>query len=341
MTNDGLSGDDSVEIRAYDPADESGVLEVLQAAFEKWPHGISGVEPAAFFRWKMTECPFGPSFSLVALHQGQVIGFLGQLRWLFRLRGQSVQSVRGVDLAVDPIHRRRGISVAMMRRAIENNGSEVELTWNNPNSQSRPGLMKTGRRKIVVLPRFIQLRGALGQAVRRVPGRKVSTPDELPVEAETAAAVLGDGDYVSQVLSEIVEPSDRLVTARNLDYLRWRYGRFGSYHAFRVDTSDCAPGIAIFTLRRRESQWVSEVCELLVAGDDHTTKRRLIGEVRRSAPADLISASFGSRAEALRCGFLPVRGGALVTVRKIRDDLGVELTERNAWALSLGDVDLL
>jgi hypothetical protein len=33
--------------------------------------------------------------------------------------------------------------------------------------------------------------------------------------------------------------------------------------------------------------------------------------------------------------------GTLVTARKIDDNLGVEATERDAWAQSLGDVDLL
>lgn len=153
--------------------------------------------------------------------------------------------------------------------------------------------------------------------------------------------MLSDGGYVSQLLSETVEPCDRLVTARDLDYLRWRYGRFGDYRAFRSESSGGVPGIVIFKLHRRGSLWVSDVCELLVAGDDRATKRKLLGAVRRAAPADLLSASFESWPEALTCGFLYLGSGIQVTVRKIDADLGVEPTERGAWALSLGDVDLL
>jgi hypothetical protein len=229
----------------------------------------------------------------------------------------------------------------MVRYGMEHHGSDVALAWNNPNDQSRPGLLRTGRRKVLVLPRFVQPRGALGQTLRRASGRGARTPEELPVEAETAAAVLGDTDYVSQLLAQTVEPSGRLGTARDLDYLRWRYGRFGSYHAFRNDMGIGAPGIVIFRLCRRESMWVSEVSELLVAGEEPATKRRLLGKVRRSAAADLLTASFGSRLEASRCGFLRVSGGTLVTVRKIDGNLGVEPAKRDAWALSLGDVGLL
>ena len=131
------------------------------------------------------------------------------------------------------------------------------------------------------------------------------------------------------------------MTARDLDYLRWRYGRLPGYHAFRRDAAAGAAGIVIFRLRRRRSLWVSEICELLVAGDDRSTKRRLLGEVGRAAPVDLLSASFDSQREALLCGFVRVRGGALLTTRTTAVELGVEPTERDAWSLSLGDLDLL
>lgn len=335
------SAKDAVEIRAYEPTDEADVLRVLQGAFGQWPHEVEDVEPAEFFRWKMTECPFGPSISLVALDQGRVIGFLGQLCWRFRVGEQAVLSTRGMDLGVDPAYRRRGVSTAMTRWAMENNPSKMMLAWNNPNDQSRPGLMKTGRRKVVILPRFARLRGAFGQTLRRASGRGSKTPEELPIEAETAAAVLNDGDYVSRLLTETVEPSNRLVTDRDLDYLRWRYGRLGGYYAFRSDTGASAPGIVIFKVRRRESLWVSDVCELLVAGDENATRRALLRKVRRSAAVDILHASFHSRAEAARCGFLRIGDGVLVTVRKIDGYRGVEPTNPNAWALSLGDVDLL
>jgi GNAT superfamily N-acetyltransferase len=342
MTTSRKSGEqEAVEVRGYQPADEAGVIEVLQAAFGRWPRLIESVDPVEFFRWKTAECPFGASVSLVALNDRGVIGFLGQLPWLFRVHGRTVLSTRGVDLGVDPSHRRRGISVAMIRAAIENHLSDVALAWNNPNEQSRPGLMKTERRKVVILPRFVQPRGGPGQTLRRASGKGSRTPEELPVEADTAAAVLGDGDYVSQLLAETVEPSDRLVTARDLDYLRWRYGRFGGYHGFRGDTGVDAPGIVIFRLHRRESLWVCDVCELLVAGGEPASKRRLLAKVRRSAASDFLRANFASHLEALRCGFVRASGGTLVTARKIDDNLGVEPTERDAWALSLGDVDLL
>ncbi len=331
-----------LEIRAYEPADESGVLDVLQAAFGRWPRGIEDVDAGAFFRWKLAECPFGPSLSVVALSEGRVVGFVGRLRWPLRVRGRTVLSTRGVDLAVAPAHRRRGVSLAMARWAIAHDPEGAALAWNNPNDQSRSGLMKAGRREIVLLPRFVQP-CAFGQSLRRATGTASSSPAEPRVEAETAATALADGESVERLLAELVEPDGRMTTARDLDYLRWRYGRVGGYRAVRRDAGagDAAAGVAIFRLRRRRSLWVSEVCELLVAGDDLATKRRLLGEVRRAAGADLLSASFDSQREALRCGFVRVRGGTLLTTRRTAVELGVEPTERDAWSLSLGDVDLL
>lgn len=172
-TAERLSEGHPVEVRAYEPADEAGVLEVLQAAFGRWPHGIEDVDAIEFFRWKMLECPFGPSASVVAVHEGQVVGFLGQLRWQFRLQGQPVLSTRGVDLGVEPGHRRLGVSTALTRWAMENHHTQVALAWNNPNGQSRPGLMRTARRKLVVVPRFVQPHGALVQTLVRACSKAV------------------------------------------------------------------------------------------------------------------------------------------------------------------------
>ncbi len=327
---------ESIEVRGYEPADEARAIELLHAAFGRWPPGNE--DPGEFFRWKMIECPFGPSISLVALSEGQVVGFLGQMRWQFRVRGQTVRATRGVDLAVGPSRRRRGVSSALVRRAMENPPQDTALAWNNPNNQSRPGLMKTKGRKLVLLPRFVQPHPTLRQTLSRVWGRGSGTPAQLAVEAESASAVLSDGEYVSQLCAKLVEPSDRLVTARDRDYLRWRYGRFGDYHAFRCDARAGAPGIVIFRLRRRGSLWVSYVSELLVAGDDLPAKRRLLGMVRHAADTDLLSASFSTPREALLCGFLPSRRVSL-TVRQIGPDIGVDPTQSRAWALSLGDME--
>ncbi len=330
----------AVELRGYGPADAPAVLEVLQAAFGAWPQGIEGVDPTEFFRWKLDECPFGPQMSVVAEVDGGLVGFTGQLTWPFRHRGRTIEAIRGMDLAVHPSQRGRGISLMITRAAMERNAARgVAMTWNNPNDQSRPGLLKLGR-GVVVLPRFAAPRWTIGRTIGRALGKGSRTPEDLQIEAGTAGEVLRDGDYVARVLSAVKEPDDRLVTARDLDYLRWRYGRFGLYRAFRADPDMDAAGIVIFRPRRSGSFWVAEICELLVAGNDQRSARRLLGKVRRAAGTDLLGANFNSRREAARCGFVRVRGGSLLTVRAIQSDLP-DIAHPDSWGLSYGDIELI
>jgi len=330
----------AIEIREYEPADEPAVLEVLRAAFGSWPHGMEGVDAAEFFRWKLEGCPFGRQVSLVAHAPDGLVGFVSQLPWPFTAAGRSLSSLRGMDLAVHPSHRGRGISTMIMHAVIEGTPADVALAWNNPNEQSRPGLLKTGRRDLVALPRFVAPHRAPGPVVMRTLGRRPRPPEHLPVEAGTAGEVLRDDEYASRVLREIARTDDRLVTSRDLDYLRWRYGRFALYRAFVADPGAEAPGIVIFRVRRRGRLWVSEICELLVAGNDLRSARRLLGKVRAAAPVDLLRATFCSDREAARCGFLRVRGGSLLTVRTIQPGLP-DLARPQSWGLSFGDLELL
>ncbi len=316
------------------------MLGLLQAAFGVWPLGIEGVDPTEFFRWKLDECPFGRQTSMVVEVDGEVVGFAGQLKWPLRNRGRTVPSVRGMDLAVHPSQRGRRISMKITRAAMERNAAEgLAMSWNNPNDQSRPSLLKMGR-DVVVLPRFAAPHWALRRTIGRAQGKGSRTPGQLQAQADTAGELLRDGDYVAQVLGGLEEPDDRLVTARDLDYLRWRYGRFPFYWAFRADPGMDAPGIVIFRLRRSGSFWVSEICELLVASNDRRSARQLLGKVRRAAATDLLGANFNSRREAARHGFLRVRGGSLLTVRAIHADLP-ELTRPESWGLSFGDLELI
>ena len=330
---------EAFEVRTFREADESGVLDVLQAAFGEWPSDLEGVDPAEFFRWKMA-CPFGPPISIVAEAEGRVIGFSATLPWRLRAQKQILATVRGVDLAVHPSYRRRGVSLAVMRAGIEQVPDDVAFTWNNPNEYSRSGVLKTGRRKAVSLPRFVQLRPTVRQTARRAYGKGSRTPAHLPVEAESAAEALIDGPHVTRLLSRTDQSSDRLTTARDLEYLRWRYGHFEEYRAVQSDAGADPGGIAIFRLRRRGAFWVSDVCELLVAKNDLRTARHLLRRVRDASPVDFIRCGFTSRPHAMRCGFLQA-GTTVVITRPVQQNLVPDPTQRDSWALSLGDLELL
>jgi hypothetical protein len=162
----------------------------------------------------------------------------------------------------------------------------------------------------------------------------------MQVTARSAAEVLDDGANVS-LLGETGEPGDRLTTAKDLDYLRWRYGQFEEYRAVRLDADEGGNGMAIFRPRRHGTFWVLEVCELLVERRDRRTARRLLRQVREAAPADLLSCGFPSRHEAALCGFVQVRHREVLVTYPLQQKLVPDSTRRASWALSRGDLELL
>ena len=235
--------DDAVKVRAFEAADEPQVLELLKAAFGAWPGEIERGAPAEFFRWKHMASPFGPSVLMVAETDGEVIGFYAYMAWRFRAQVGVLTTMRGVDLAVHPAHRRRGVSLAI--RAEPEFSDDVAFFWSNPNEPSRPGSLMAGRHRVGKFPRFARPCGQLRETIRRAREQGSKTPAQLQVEADTASEILGDGAPASALLGQAKGVGDRLQTAKDLDYLRWRYGRFEDYRAVQTDAGQ-AGGLVIF-----------------------------------------------------------------------------------------------
>jgi hypothetical protein len=331
--------DAAFDVRGFEARDGPGVLELLQATFGRWPRDIQGIAPSEFFRWKHMDGSFGPSKLLVAEAEDAVIGFLAYMPWRFLASGRVVSTMRGVDLAVHRSYRRLGVSMAIRAEAEPPSG--VALIWSTPNGQSHPGQLKSARRDVRNLPRFVRPCGRLRDMTRRVCAEESKAAEHLHVEADTAGEILGDGEHASRLLAHTVQPSARLATSKDLDYLRWRYAQFEEYRAITVATGAGASGMAIFRPRRHGPFWVSHVCELLVEGNDPHTTRRLLRQVSEASPADFISCNFSSRHRAARYGFVQLRGRTVLTVYPLQQNLIPDPTERSSWALSLGDLELL
>jgi GNAT superfamily N-acetyltransferase len=332
--------DGAIKIRAFVAEDEPGVLDVLQAAFGRWPRAIHGVAPNEFFRWKHFDGPFGRSILLVAEADGAVVGFAAYMPWRFRAGEQILTTARGVDFAVHPAHRRRGVSVALIKAAARHCSDDVAFIWSNPNEKIRPGSLSSGRHHVGRFAHFIRPRGPLPGTIKRAWPGGSRMPGHLPIDAAPAAEILRDGAHTSLLPARTKRPGDRLVTVKDLAYLGWRYGRFEDYRAVRADAgADC--GIAIFRPRRHGPFWVSHVCELFIQENDVRLARHLLRKVRDAAPADFLSCSFPSRHDAARSGFVQCDRGPAVTTYPLRTNLTPDPTQRASWSLSIGDLELL
>ncbi len=237
---------------------------------------------------------------------------------------------RTTDFVVARSHRGGGVSAAMIQAGRGRLGDEYVLSWSNPNQLSRGRASGSGQSQAGAVRAFVRPSSSL---VRAWAGRAAGL---TAAGAREAAAVLADaGHWLGGLLDSC--RSDRLQTARDLAFLRWRYGAFPDYRAVCLDDV----GIAIFRLRDVGRVRVAKVCELLVADGDPHAARRLLRRVARATSAQLLTCSFRSPRAALCCGFWPSPRAQVVMVRPVRRGLLPDPTRRRSWDLSLGDLELI
>lgn len=324
----------NVTVCAYLEEDEPAVLALLAGAFGRWPTGLDA-EPGAFFRWKHETSPFGPSIRLVAKVDGEVAGFLALMPWRLRFGGATYETMRGVDIAVAPDFQGFGVASALIAASRSRYSSDIALSWSNPNGRSRPVVLNAGRKRVDGLPRFVGFGGAaLGTAKRLFASGQPTPADESLVVA------LADEAFVERVLSG-PGPIERISTAYDVDFLRWRYGQQGHYRAVVSERPRAGAGIAIFRTQMHGRFSVARVCELLTERDDETVLRELVRQVRQMARADFLVSAFTSSRAAGRCGLVRSRRTAMIAANPLHDGLVPNPTQASAWALSLGDLELI
>jgi GNAT superfamily N-acetyltransferase len=327
-----------VAIREFEDEDEAGVVDLLGVCFGLWPLGIDGVPARDFFSWKHSANPFGRSLMVVGESGGRVVAFAAWLRWRLRIGDEVIEAMRGVDFCVHPSHRGHGLQVELINFAQERFPANLALTFSTPNELSRPGALRAGRGRVGPLRRFVRATHPVRGAARMISPTSSEQRGRPRVAADSAADVLAEGERISRFIEAVPAPGDRLATARGLDYLSWRYGRFPDYRAVRIETGGELVGLAIFRMAHGKV-WKSSVCELLVRDHERGVARQLLDQVA-TRDVDAIVCSFPSPREAARCGFVPAPGGRVLLARP-RRELCVDPGHQSAWALSIGDEELL
>jgi hypothetical protein len=185
--------------------------------------------------------------------------------------------------------------------------------------------------------------------VRR-PRRLVGPPpDELelrpPVDADSAAAALRDSDRIALLLDEARTDKPSLGTARDLDYLRWRYAPLLDYRAFHEEQAGRLRGLVIFRVNALgPGVWDAMVAELIVRPGDSATATRLLRRVLEAARVEMLfcHCSFSPESAQARaageCGFRPSYRVTFV-VHPLGSEVVPGLTDLDSWALSLGDLE--
>ncbi len=317
-----------IAVRPATASDDEAVLALLRLTLGKKPD-----DPyERFFAWKHRENPFGTSPAWVAEADGQVVGYRTFLRWEFEQPGRPpLRAVRAVDTATHPSYQGRGIFQRLTLQALTELADDgVDLVFNTPNDQSRPGYLKMGWTVVERLPVAVRPRG-VGGVVRMARTARSRAAADLWSAQESAGTPAPDAlaaPGVDGLVAALPRPA-ALATPRTMAYLRWRYGLADlGYRAFAAGR-DPAEGLVIGRVRQRGSASELAVCELLTP-----TRRAAHAAVRgalRTTGADYAIGLGRSRVP----GMVPLpRQGPILTWRQLSPD------GRPPDALALGDVEL-
>lgn len=346
----------TVDVRPLATADEAEVLALLS---ETMAGGPTGSRTMDYFVWKHRANPFGASPGVVALEGDRIVGVRLFLRWHLALGGRRVRAVRAVDTATHPDYQRRGIFKSLTLRLLDQleQDENIQLVFNTPNADSRPGYLRMGWRPVGVLPvrispvrpvRFLRgVRGAShanasGSADAVAPGGKASSVRPCP--APTARAVLAASREVADLLEARAVP-ERLHTPLSPAYLDWRYAEAPGldYRAFPVYRGGRLVGLGLGRIRTRASLTELTLGDVIVAQGDRRAARAVL-QVARQSGVDHVAlhATPGSEVGdvALTSGYLTVPGSGIGLVANPRAGCPDGVLDPGRWGLSLGDLEV-
>ena len=313
-----------VNIRTAAPADEPAIIDLLATAMHRDDDG----RYRSLHRWKHDENAFGASPRWVAVDDDDsVIGVRLFMRWRFRTSSRTWSAVQAVDTATHPGHQGRGIFRSLTMHAVDQLRAEgVDLIFNTPNANSRPGYLRMGWVDAGQLTPTFRLRPS--RAITFLRGLGAASLWTEPSTFGSPAAEAFEDEKQWRSLLEREHATTALATDRSLDFLRWRYG--SPLLAYRVKSTIGAA--VVFRMRQRGELLEATICDLF--GDDRAAHRRLIRAIRAETGADVSMYIGPERGLGL---FRYPGGGRRLAYRPLTDE--PDLREPS-WALTMGDVEI-
>lgn len=343
----------TLKFRPLEDDDAPAVLDLLTAALAGGP---TGERSQAFLDWKHRDNPFGRSPGMVAVHDERIVGVRLFLRWELRSGDRTLRAVRAVDTATHPDYQRQGIFKQLTLRMLDELDRQgLDLVFNTPNADSRPGYLRMGWEPVGDLGvrispvhpvRFV--RGLAGARAANASGSADAVAPvarrEITSDLPTAASILGDHDEIADLLGRR-ETRQGIHTPLSPDYLLWRYGRPPGldYRAVVVRRRGELVGLGLGRLRQRAELLELTLGDVLVAEGDVGTARRVLRSAR-GAGVDHVAVHAAPNSEVERAaravGYFTVPGQGIGLVANARPGCPSGVLDASAWGLSLGDLEV-
>ncbi len=260
-------------IREYRPGDEGQILPLFNSVLKN-----GSAKTLDHFNWQFRNHTQGRGWLTVAEVDGEIVGQHGVMRQHLNYAGREVIAGQGVDLAVSPEHRRKGLSVQMQQfctNHAHSMGAEIISIFPNRNAYS--ALIKSCNWfKVAQLKSFsyqfgLKRIGAVGGSKtcyifghmdflkNKIRLSRTRKPKNVRMVDSFSLP-----DHLTETLLEI-NCFEVLSFWKDLDYLKWRYENHPT-HRYTFHLLILSNKVEGLIVSRNCGDWIA-VCEVL-----HRTK---------------------------------------------------------------------
>ncbi|NMM48038.1 GNAT family N-acetyltransferase [Marinigracilibium pacificum] len=325
-------------IRPGTKSDIPQIIELLKLSLGE------GLMPKSekYWQWKHVDNPFGESPVLLAFEGEELVGVRAFMRWRWTNGIETIEAIRAVDTATHPDHQGKGIFKKLTLAALDHcKEMGINMVYNTPNEQSKPGYIKMGWKEVGKLPIGIRILSPIKMFINYLKNKNVTGSGYELIEKENEALVntidhadpgqyLGTTGYLPGIWR----------TDYSIDYIKWRYARVPVAKYFSIVDH----GLYI-NYRIKENRWGRElrICDIFVSKD---VKKTEINKVikREAKNIGAVAITYGSvdhyPAKKILKSTANPSIGPIVTWRFIQDIDETEWLAFNQWSPSLGDLEL-
>lgn len=247
----------------------------------------------SYFRWKYEENPYSDApLGIVALCQGQIVGFRGYLPILFALFGKKNDFIilSPGDTCVHPDHRRKDLSIIMGNIATETLAPHYRLFFNTSCTRySMPGYQKMGFLPLV--PKFHVSRCSVLGLARYI----LATREKRPLEASGITygkfgnIVVADTPRPEEMASLAMRQHCRIPSIglyRDEVFFRWRFANTRNKYVFyyRVLEGSVTGYVVMGISPNNQRGYILDY-----AAEDNSAIREILGYIIKAKHFDILS----------------------------------------------------
>jgi len=276
-------------VRSHQPGEEEEIAQILQIAFNGWPHIDLSCTPLEHWRWKYLENPLDANLITVCSSGGRLIGVMHSIPQKIKLKNDTYLIIYSCDTCVHPEYRGMGVYTNMYK--FSDKEKEKQGFKSNYWVSSNPIVIKASSvhehkfshsitnlariRDIEKQTEAMPIKNTLlmkkgYQAIEllnKIKNFFIKTPKKI---SDIKISEINNFDYrINEFWNEVSDQYDYIIV-RDMEYLNWRYcdPRGGDFIIHLAEDNDIILGFSVLIINRYRADYpVGFIVDLLALKD--------------------------------------------------------------------------